>query len=272
MKILGIIASPRKLGNSEVAVKEILNTLPAEWEKDILNIASLDIKPCKACYACLSQGRECILEDDLKLFLEKLRWADRVVIAGPVYFLGEQTNVKLISDRLISILNEGDRYFTNKPCVIAVTHAIANWEGYAREAMLNFTRVIGLNPLGIRVFNKMLPGDIADASGKDELHALAKALKEDEPLLEQDPDRICCPVCQSSLVQLRRDKGWHCVMCGASGKLTEDDLGLVLTPELQEYTRFSAEGIAHHGKVLLGVSQVFRERRKEVIENLKPYK
>ena len=49
MRVLGIISSPRKGGNSELAVKEILKTLPDSWEKAMININDLEIKTCTAC-------------------------------------------------------------------------------------------------------------------------------------------------------------------------------------------------------------------------------
>ncbi len=47
MQILGLAASPRKGGNSEILVKEML--------------ATLDIRPCKACYACLASENDCVV-------------------------------------------------------------------------------------------------------------------------------------------------------------------------------------------------------------------
>ena len=38
MRVLGIMSSPRRGGNSELAAKEILNTLPDSWEKAMINI------------------------------------------------------------------------------------------------------------------------------------------------------------------------------------------------------------------------------------------
>ena len=43
MRVLGIISSPRRGGNSELAAKEILNTLPDSWEKAMININDLDM-------------------------------------------------------------------------------------------------------------------------------------------------------------------------------------------------------------------------------------
>ncbi len=35
MRVVGLVSSPRKGGNSELAVKEMMNCLPADWEKVI---------------------------------------------------------------------------------------------------------------------------------------------------------------------------------------------------------------------------------------------
>ncbi len=272
MKVLGIIASPRQLGNSEISVKEILRSLPEDWEKEIINICRLHIEPCKACYSCLSQGRDCVIQDDLQMFLAKIRGADKVVLAGPVYFLGEQTAVKLIKDRLLTILNEGDKYYKEKPCVIAIPHGIKNWEGYGREAMLAFAGFLGLKILGCRVINKHLPGDAAQADSLVTLHELAKALTENKVLPPENQDIIYCPVCQSSLLQIHKDGKWHCVICGASGELTAEKGKLAMGVVDQSVPRYSKTGMAEHGQKLLSINDEFRKRRREVITNIKPYK
>ena len=272
MKILGIFASPRKLGNSEICVKEILRTLPQQWEKESINLSRLQLQPCKACYACLPQGKSCVLDDDLKLVLTKVREADRVIIAAPGYFLGQQTSVKLLTDRLISILNEGELYSLQKPCVIVIPHAIKGWEGYAREAMLNFAAFLGLKVLDCRVLNKMLPGDVADEEGLKVLHSLALELAQDRETDWSRGTELLCPICHSSLLQLHKDKSWRCVMCDSVGTLLESAGQLRLAVTAAPNLRFSPEGLAHHGQVLLNVNKEFIQRRREVIAHLKPYK
>ena len=272
MKVLGLIASPRSLGNSEVCVKEILRNLPKEWEKEIVNLSKLHIEPCKACYRCLSAGKQCVIQDDLKLFLEKIQWADKVVLACPVYFLGEQTSVKLIKDRLLTILNEGETFFCNKPCVIAIPHGIENWEGCGREAMLNFAGFLGLRVLGCRLINKHLPGQAAEEDSLAKLKALAGALVENKELSAENLDIIFCPGCQSSLLQVRNNGSWHCVMCGASGQLTADKGRLAIGGLDLGVSRYSKEGMEQHGRDLLEVNEEFRQKRREVLANIKKYK
>ena len=64
-KVLGLIASPRKGGNSELAVREMMRRFPDDWEKGMIRLTDLDIAYCRACYACLSKGKGCVLEDDM---------------------------------------------------------------------------------------------------------------------------------------------------------------------------------------------------------------
>ena len=271
MKILCLLASPRKIGNSEICVKEIAKELPADWEKEIINLCHLHIEPCKACYSCLPAGKKCIIKDDLELFLTKLQTADKVVIAGPVYFLGAQTAIKLITDRLLCILNEGDKFYKDKPCVIALTHGVKNWEGYGREAMLNFAHFLGLKVLGLRRINKHLPGDAAQPDSLVKLHALAQALMANTILPEENQNTLFCPECSSSLLRITKDGTWHCTMCGASGTLENTGSTLALSPAQSHVPRYSKEGIAEHGKLLLSINKEFHERRREVFAALHKY-
>ena len=43
MRVVGLVSSPRKGGNSEIAVKEVLRQLPEDWEKEMIRINELNI-------------------------------------------------------------------------------------------------------------------------------------------------------------------------------------------------------------------------------------
>ena len=60
MRVVGLVSSPRRGGNSELAVKEILSRLPEDWEKNMIRLNELDIKYCRACYACLRRGKSAV--------------------------------------------------------------------------------------------------------------------------------------------------------------------------------------------------------------------
>jgi hypothetical protein len=49
-KLLGIVASPRKLGNCELLVKAIAERVPGSPALRILRLTEKEIRPCKGCY------------------------------------------------------------------------------------------------------------------------------------------------------------------------------------------------------------------------------
>ena len=83
--LLGICASPRKLGNCELFIKDVFKNLGRGWELKIARLAELDIRTCKGCYQCLFGEMRCPQQDDLPDLLENLAEADAYVVAAPVY-------------------------------------------------------------------------------------------------------------------------------------------------------------------------------------------
>jgi multimeric flavodoxin WrbA len=175
MKILGLVASPRRLGNCEIIVSEMLRSLPDDFEKEMLRLPALAISDCKACYACLPSDKGCIIKDDLDFFLERIKQADCIIIASPCYFLGVHTSIKKICDRFISILNNASQ-FAGKKCVTVITYGIPGWEGYAREALMSFSRFLHLDHQGDLVIQAANPGESATEAILDKARMLAQRL------------------------------------------------------------------------------------------------
>lgn len=71
MRILGIVGSNRKKGNSYLLLKEMFRNLP-EIEMKIIQIAELNIKPCRLCFkVCAKEPYQCIIKDDFEMLLGK---------------------------------------------------------------------------------------------------------------------------------------------------------------------------------------------------------
>ncbi len=86
MKILGIVGSNRKNGNSYLLLKEMLKNL-SEIETKVIQVAELDIKPCKLCFeVCSKKPFECVIEDDFTMLFEEMKSTDGIIIACPFYF------------------------------------------------------------------------------------------------------------------------------------------------------------------------------------------
>ncbi|MDR1320263.1 MAG: NAD(P)H-dependent oxidoreductase [Gracilibacteraceae bacterium] len=272
MKVLGLVASPRKIGNSEIIVKEIVSSLPAEWDKEMIRMTDLNIGLCKACYACLPRDKRCVLDDDLNYFLDRVKAADKVVIAAPVYYLGQHTSLKLVNDRLISIQNNTAEYATGKQCVIAVPHTVPGWEGYGREAAMHFARFLGLDVTGTVILRSILPGDVLREDLLLKIRALAQSLVNNARVDFIDEDKAYCPECGSSLLQIFHNGQWRCVMCSSKGQLKSEngEFRLALIPARP--SRFSAEGLAEHGCTLTNIKEEYIRRKDEVREAQQKYR
>lgn len=99
MKIIGLAASPRRQGNSETLLDELLSGAQeagADTEKHVMS--ALNIRPCDGCDICSHKGY-CPHADDAAELLPRLAAADVVVLATPVYFYAIPAQAKALIDR-----------------------------------------------------------------------------------------------------------------------------------------------------------------------------
>jgi multimeric flavodoxin WrbA len=80
-KILGIVGSHRKNGNSYSLVKKVLESTNTDHE--IVQLADKQIQFCTLCEQCVE--RDCVIEDDVNGILAKMLKADGFVFALPKY-------------------------------------------------------------------------------------------------------------------------------------------------------------------------------------------
>jgi multimeric flavodoxin WrbA len=101
MKILVILGSPRKNGNSETVARTICDTLTKNLkaEVDYIRVASHKISPCLGCGGCEKTGM-CIIKDDMLDLYEPIDLADIILLASPTYFYGLSAQIKGFIDRI----------------------------------------------------------------------------------------------------------------------------------------------------------------------------
>ena len=107
MKVLGIVCSPRREGNTEILVQEALagagdcgakGELLAVWDKDI--------KPCDGCRSCIKTGK-CHIKDDMQEIYPKFLDTDGIIWGTPVYFYSVTAQAKILIDRLYAFYRKG---------------------------------------------------------------------------------------------------------------------------------------------------------------------
>lgn len=105
MKIVCILGSPRKNGNSAKLAQHFLARAEkhgAETESYFLN--GLNFQGCQACNLCKTEFEKCVLDDDLAPVLEATFNADIVILASPVYYGDVSAQLKAFIDRTYSFL------------------------------------------------------------------------------------------------------------------------------------------------------------------------
>jgi len=99
MKVLGIAGSPRRGGNTDLLLGEVMRGAASRGAKvKTIILNDLKIAPCQHCDGCLETGR-CKVEDDMQMVHSELMRADRLVLASPVYFMGVTAQTKAMIDR-----------------------------------------------------------------------------------------------------------------------------------------------------------------------------
>ena len=82
MKILGLVGSQRRNGNSYLILKKALKGCLEEVE--IVQLAEMRIDWCNACGLC-KDTMKCVIEDDVSSIFDKIGRADAVVFSIPRY-------------------------------------------------------------------------------------------------------------------------------------------------------------------------------------------
>jgi len=123
--IIVVLGSPRKEGNSAALAGQIIAGAEKKGaEVESFYLHGMNIEPCHACYECTEALEDdCIREDDMKTLYPKLRKADAIVIASPIYFFTVSAQTKLFLDRCFALLGpDEDTSLKGKKIGIALTY------------------------------------------------------------------------------------------------------------------------------------------------------
>lgn len=82
-RVLAIVGSHRKNGNSYSLAKTVLESVDAEY--DIVQLANEEIEFCNLCEECID--KDCVLDDDVNNILVKMKKADGVIFIVPKYLV-----------------------------------------------------------------------------------------------------------------------------------------------------------------------------------------
>jgi multimeric flavodoxin WrbA len=261
--ILGLIGSPRKLGNCEVYVKEIARSIPGDCQLNLIRMPSLDIRPCLACYGCV-MDQQCPHKDDMEPLLRQIGEADAIIIAAPVYFLGSHSIFKSIMDRGFLFYSVLEKTY-GKPCALINFYGIKNRVGVAPHTLMSFASFLGLDIKANMNIRSALPGEVlTDPRKRETAQKIARMLFAEKKARKGHG----CPFCGCEIVRMGKTK-FTCTLCHGSFKLDDQgkrikikDGGIFGPPE----HRFL------HKAWLKGMKEEFLKERKEILRLTLPYK
>lgn len=182
-KILVLLGSPRKKGNSTtLAQKIIAGAQSAGATVETIYLHGQDIAPCHACYGCLKPDNDsCVIDDDMQSIYPKLIEADAWVIASPVYWFTMSAQTKLFMDRCFSLFNNKKEALAGKRIAIAMSYGDSDpFNSGCVNALRTFQdayRFVGANIVGMVYGSAEKPGGIeSNQALMDEAEALGKKL------------------------------------------------------------------------------------------------
>ena len=122
LRVLGFSGSPRRGGNTETLVDEVLRgAKEAGAVVDKVILSECDIAPCDACGACESSG-ECVHQDDMEGLFDRMRRSQVWVLGTPVYWWGPSAQLKLFVDRWYAkvFLDQDKEIFKGRRIILVV--------------------------------------------------------------------------------------------------------------------------------------------------------
>ena len=125
-KILFLQSSGRR-GNTtgvvhllEAALREEAGRAGIAIETEALDLARMDIGLCRGCYRCFDRGESaCPLNDEISSVKEKMKAADGLILAGPVYVSDVNGIMKNWIDRLGYVCHRPE--FAGKTAMLCAT-------------------------------------------------------------------------------------------------------------------------------------------------------
>ena len=103
MKILGIMGSARKGGNTDILLDVALEEAQRQGASVLkIPLGSKTVAPCNGCLKCTPTGK-CVIDDDMHEIYKEMLAAEGILWATPVYFWSMTGQTKAVMDRTYAL-------------------------------------------------------------------------------------------------------------------------------------------------------------------------
>jgi multimeric flavodoxin WrbA len=173
MKILAIHGSPLTTRSTtrKLAGFVLEGAAEAGAETEMIDLCDLQVTPCTACEGCSFNGI-CVYEDDVPALFERMKEADGIVFASPVYIDNVSGQMKLFFDRLADAIHY--QVLAGKfGCSVASTHTSGGDKVVAyQNQVLNYLGMIAVGGISAATSGK---ADVVEST-QGAAHTLGKTL------------------------------------------------------------------------------------------------
>lgn len=288
MKLLGISAG-RKMGNSEILLKEALMAAEATGDIDveIIRLHDLKIRFCTGCEACVKSTQEnpvpeCMIKDDMPFLKIKLAECDGLIFSSPTFMLRPPALFFAMNERFLGF---GHRYlmdvYKRRRAGAIISVGGTDWTQMALPMLM-----MPFFMLNITVVDKMqarwssAPGHVllyddvierAATMGKNITQAMEKT---PEKTGYMGDDTGVCPYCHSNLMAAEGGAIVTCPLCDIKGDLSMEDneMRIAWRNEDRKNIRWEPEGMGYHSGKIKENHILFHQNRKTVEERIGKYK
>lgn len=173
-KILIIQGGGRPNGNTAQLVKAFAKgAVDAGHSVEIISLIKNEVKGCLGCNAC-RYGKPCVQKDSFNEIVPKIKNADLLVFASPLYFWTISSRIKAFIERFYCIAQKDDdpplgRYekYPVKDCALLMTAADDFF--WTFEQAVSYYRFTLVNYIGFHDRGMLLAGGCGDTNGKPQI-------------------------------------------------------------------------------------------------------
>lgn len=113
-KVLVINGGGRPHGNTAQLINSFVKGVTEAGHKaEVISLVKNEVKPCLGCFVCQT-GQPCVQKDSFNSMVPKIKEADLLVLASPLYYFAVNARIKAFIERLFSIESKYPRDKANK--------------------------------------------------------------------------------------------------------------------------------------------------------------
>lgn len=147
MYALAVNGSPRRGGNTELLLKEVLGELKNNgWETELAKVGGTAIRGCIACQKCFENkdNRCAVTKDKFNDIFAKMLRADAIILGSPTYFAAVSADLKALIERAGYVAYANGHAFSGKigAAVVAVRRGGATHVYDTINHMFQMSRMI----------------------------------------------------------------------------------------------------------------------------------